>query len=463
MSRIDVTHPEVSSVAKDSGAAPAPFTPPDCDLRHLPYMPLHVVRLRDSSMVDAVDGEAFRAAVLLWSAAWHQVPAGSLPDDDLQLAKLAGFGRVVSEWLKLRASALHGFVKCSDGRLYHTVIAEIAHSTFEETKKLREQRAAAKVRSRKHRDRVLHGGDELYDEETPIDAAAPAAANTLPKGNAPVTHTQSPRHAHETSPSREFSSEEKGREENGSEENRIELNSLSAAHAPQREREALDLEAKQGQGASASASTARDIAAVFEEFWCAYPPAPNASKEKARAIFLNLVESGAGPPPLALIAAAKAYAAHVGASVAQRRPNDPLRVSHPSNWLAEKRYDFWLAAAAKPGVDASVPVEGAPDIGNTPLLRAARAAFIETYGANAWHFYLAPCRLVEGEHGEEQDHDHDQDQDQEEQSRANSPGAQNSAHGPIIRLRAPTPFIATYARKTFGPTLRTLNIDLLPP
>ena len=27
---------------------------------------------------------AFRAGVLLWCAAWHQVPAGSLPDDDVE-------------------------------------------------------------------------------------------------------------------------------------------------------------------------------------------------------------------------------------------------------------------------------------------------------------------------------------------------------------------------------------------
>lgn len=105
---------------------PDPLTPPGCDLSDFQYMELDVRRLRDSRFSASVDGEAFRAGILLWCAAWHQVPAASLPDDDVELANLAGYGRVVKEWKKVRAEALHGFVKCSDGRLYHKVIAEKA-------------------------------------------------------------------------------------------------------------------------------------------------------------------------------------------------------------------------------------------------------------------------------------------------------------------------------------------------
>lgn len=89
-------------------------------------MPLDVARLRDSDMAAYESPEACWAAVLLWSAAWHQVPAASLPDDDRFLAKAAGYGRVVKEWLGLREGALHGWVKCADGRLYHPVVAEKA-------------------------------------------------------------------------------------------------------------------------------------------------------------------------------------------------------------------------------------------------------------------------------------------------------------------------------------------------
>lgn len=107
-----------------------PFTSPDCDLRDFAFMPLDVVRLRDSDFAAITDAEAFRAGLLLWCASWHQVPAASLPDDDIVLARLAGFGRVVKEWLKIRDDALRGWIKCSDGRLYHPVIAEKARDAW---------------------------------------------------------------------------------------------------------------------------------------------------------------------------------------------------------------------------------------------------------------------------------------------------------------------------------------------
>lgn len=103
-----------------------PLTPPDCDLRDFQFMPLDVVRLRDSDLATKCSGEEAFAAVLLWCAAWHQVPAASLPDDDALLAQFTGYGRVVREWLKVRPGALRGWVKCSDGRLYHPVVAEKA-------------------------------------------------------------------------------------------------------------------------------------------------------------------------------------------------------------------------------------------------------------------------------------------------------------------------------------------------
>ena len=105
---------------------PAPLTPADLDLRNFPYMGLDVVRLRDSEFAVVTTGDEFRAGVLLWAAAWHQVPAASLPNDNRLLANLAGFGRNVDDWLVVRDRALHGFIECEDGRLYHPVVAEKA-------------------------------------------------------------------------------------------------------------------------------------------------------------------------------------------------------------------------------------------------------------------------------------------------------------------------------------------------
>ncbi|QLG87658.1 DUF1376 domain-containing protein [Chitinibacter bivalviorum] len=108
-----------------------PLTEKDCDLRDFAFLPLDVVRLRDSDFSALTDGEEFRAGILLWCASWHQVPAASLPDDDVVLAQLAGYGRVVKEWKKVRNGALRGWIKCSDGRLYHPVIAEKAREAYQ--------------------------------------------------------------------------------------------------------------------------------------------------------------------------------------------------------------------------------------------------------------------------------------------------------------------------------------------
>jgi hypothetical protein len=57
------------------------------------------------------------------------VPAGSIPDSDEWQAKHAGYkaqGRIAPGWRKVKPGALRGWVTCSDGRLYHPVIAEKA-------------------------------------------------------------------------------------------------------------------------------------------------------------------------------------------------------------------------------------------------------------------------------------------------------------------------------------------------
>jgi hypothetical protein len=95
--------------------------------------------------------EAVLAAVLLWGASWHQVPAASLPDDDRLLAQLAGYGKVVNAWKKVRAGALRGFVKCSDGRLYHPVVAEKAREMWSDKLQRLHGRFCAAIR--KHNER----------------------------------------------------------------------------------------------------------------------------------------------------------------------------------------------------------------------------------------------------------------------------------------------------------------------
>jgi len=108
-----------------------PLVPADVDLRNFPFMPLDVLRLRDSDLASAPSAEVFRCSVLSWCVAWHQLPAASLPDDDVALARLLGFGRDVKGWIKVRANGgLRGWILCDDGRLYHPVVAEKAREAW---------------------------------------------------------------------------------------------------------------------------------------------------------------------------------------------------------------------------------------------------------------------------------------------------------------------------------------------
>lgn len=129
-----------------------PLVTPDIDLRGLPFMPLDVQRLRDSDLAIHASGDEFRAAVLLWCAAWNQVPAASLPDDDASLASYAGYGRDLKGWKKVRAGAMRGFVRCTDGRWYHPVVADKAREAWAERVQYRDRRDNESDRLRAHRE-----------------------------------------------------------------------------------------------------------------------------------------------------------------------------------------------------------------------------------------------------------------------------------------------------------------------
>ena len=124
-----------------------PLTPPDCDLRDFAFMPLDVQRLRSSDLASVENPETCWAALMLWCAAWHQVPAASLPDDDRVLASFAGYGRSIKRWMKVKEGAMRGFIKATDGRLYHPLVAEKAKQSWEK-KKIRRRSGQAGAASR---------------------------------------------------------------------------------------------------------------------------------------------------------------------------------------------------------------------------------------------------------------------------------------------------------------------------
>lgn len=104
----------------------APLTPPGCDLRDFPGMLLNIARLRGSSFDATTNDTAWRAGLNLWMSSFHSIPAGSLENDEERLAAAAGLSRDLRTWKKVRTIAMRGWRLCSDGRLYHPVVSEVA-------------------------------------------------------------------------------------------------------------------------------------------------------------------------------------------------------------------------------------------------------------------------------------------------------------------------------------------------
>lgn len=123
----------------------APLVPSEVDLRDFAFTPIFRSRLFGSSFHARVSDAEWRAGVTLWLKSWDQVPAGSLPDDDVDLCRLAELGRDLKAWAKLRPGALHGWFACSDGRLYHKVVAEGVNEAWQRKQEQRDRTQKARA------------------------------------------------------------------------------------------------------------------------------------------------------------------------------------------------------------------------------------------------------------------------------------------------------------------------------
>ena len=124
---------------------PGPLVPADADLRDFPHTPMFRSRLFGSSFHAHSNDSEWRAGVTLWLKSWDQVPAGSLPNDEVELCRLAELARDLKTWKKVREGAMRGWILCSDERLYHAVVAEGVNTAIEAKKKQRLKTAKGRI------------------------------------------------------------------------------------------------------------------------------------------------------------------------------------------------------------------------------------------------------------------------------------------------------------------------------
>lgn len=175
-----------------------PLTPKDCDLRGFEWMPFFGSILYDSDFDARATDEEFRIALRLWWKSWQQVPAASLPDDDIVLRKFAGLERDPKTWSRIKEMVLWGFVKCSDGRLYHRFLAPEAVNAYGQKLRKAKDREADRERLKKWRElkatkrqrKASETGGNGADE-TPMEKP----------GNGHDTHPETPHETHRETPS----------------------------------------------------------------------------------------------------------------------------------------------------------------------------------------------------------------------------------------------------------------------
>ncbi|WP_437559350.1 DUF1376 domain-containing protein [Acidithiobacillus sulfuriphilus] len=185
-----------SPFVEDPSDIPPPI-PGDADLRSARWFKLDIVNLLNSDFMQLASPEEFKAAFLLWTKSIHQVPAGSLPNDEAVLAMLAGgYDYRRRPWQRIREMALHGWDLCSDGRLYHQAVVgtvldilsavQLRASSANPLGAQENAKAQARVRQQKFRDnqRAKRALEETLARQ--CDEPSPAADVT------PVTPVTSP-------------------------------------------------------------------------------------------------------------------------------------------------------------------------------------------------------------------------------------------------------------------------------
>jgi uncharacterized protein YdaU (DUF1376 family) len=113
------------------------------DVQCLPYMPLQIERLRKSKawLRCKRNPEIAFYMVNLWMRAWHEVPAGSIEDDDDVLADAAMCSP--EKWEELKDEILMGWER-RDGRVWHSTVTEIATDSVSKLRRNKSRTAAAR-------------------------------------------------------------------------------------------------------------------------------------------------------------------------------------------------------------------------------------------------------------------------------------------------------------------------------
>jgi hypothetical protein len=149
-------------------ALPDPLVPLEIDLSGFAYMPIMIMRLKQSRAWIICKRKPELAFYLLniWTVAWHAHPAASLEDDAMALADQAQCSD--ETWERVKGDVMRGWIKCNNGRLYHHALAEIAIESWSKGNANRKRTLAAREAAKEAaaaRRSAEHGGQRRVEKE----------------------------------------------------------------------------------------------------------------------------------------------------------------------------------------------------------------------------------------------------------------------------------------------------------
>ena len=165
-----------------------PLVASHINLAKFPWAPVRLGFLESHPLLLIENAEPFRALIVLIAKAWKEQPAGTLPNNNNRLAEMAGFGRDVNAWNKVRDEVLDEWILAIDGRWHHAETAGWVHQAWEsklraeafsEQQRQRAQIGAAKRRSASLRtasvisEKLSTSSDETTESSHGFAAAQP--------------------------------------------------------------------------------------------------------------------------------------------------------------------------------------------------------------------------------------------------------------------------------------------------
>lgn len=163
-----------------------PLVHAGCDLRDFPFLPIEIGRLLNSRswLLAKQDPQVGFYMINLWMRSLHQIPAASVEDDDLILAELAMCNLKV--WSRVKDRVLRGWVKCTDGRLYHPVVAQKANEICEHRRNNKSRTALARrTLAAKRAGEQISVTDAVTELSLICEGGAPPPGSTPPSSSPP--------------------------------------------------------------------------------------------------------------------------------------------------------------------------------------------------------------------------------------------------------------------------------------